>query len=617
MTIPDARRADDDPALSRPTTIARLPFFTTGRFPKPTLIGQCRGDEVVYTSGRDLVPRVRDISLGLQSLGLRPGDRVAIVSESRPEWLFVDFAVLTAGAVTAPVYPTLSSEQVAFILRDAGAEIVVVSTSAQWDKVVAALARGDVPALTTIVTIESVEDSDAPAGVKVVTLADVGASGHSRIQGGWGVAREFQQAAERVQPEDLATIIYTSGTTGDPKGVMLTHANLVANLTGVLERLDLSDDDVALSFLPLCHALERIVSYVYMMTGISMVFVESFDTIARDLLRVRPTVMSGVPRVFEKLKARIDEKVAQAPALRRMVFHWASRVAVASGTYQSSGRALPLGLRLASTVADRLAFAKIRQGVGGRLRYAVSGSAPLNPDLARFFLGAGLPILEGYGLTETSPVLTVMPIDAIRFGTVGPPLSNVEIRIADDGEILARGPNVMRGYFNRPQETADVLRDGWFHTGDVGTLDERGYLSVTDRKKDVIVTSGGKKVAPQPIENTLRADPLVAEAILVGDRRHFVAALLVPDLAVLAVVLGQSRDHAVQALASSDVRSRYQAVVDRVNQPLAQFERIKKFAFITDEISMANGLLTPSLKIRRRVIDERFQALIDDLYRAG
>ena len=602
----------DGPAT--PATVAALPFYTGGRFPKPTLIGQCQNGEIVHTSGRDLVPIVRDLSLGLQALGMARGDRIAIVSESRPEWLFVDFAVLTAGAVTTPIYPTLSIEQIGFILRDSGASLAVVSNATQAAKVFATWPS--VPALRTVVVIDPADVPQAPEELRVLSFADARALGHARIQGGWGIAREFQQTALAVRPDDLATIIYTSGTTGDPKGVMLTHANLIANLTGVLQMLDLSDEDVALSFLPLCHAFERIVSYVYMMTGISMIFAESLETIPRDLLLVRPTVMSGVPRVFEKLRARINEKAAAAPALRRRLFHWAVSVAIRRGTVLSSDAPMPASLRLATRIADRLVYSKIRQGIGGRLRYAVSGSAPLDPELARFFYGAGLPILEGYGLTETSPVLCVMPITRIRFGTVGPPLPNLELRIADDGEILARGPNVMRGYYNRPADTAEVLRDGWFHTGDIGSIDADGYLRITDRKKEVLVTSGGKKIAPQPIEQRLRAHALVSEAILVGDRRHFPAALLVPDFVALGTALGVSAGDARSRLDAPDVRARFQQVVDRVNADLAQFERVKKFVLIADEVSMASGLLTPSLKIKRRVVDERYRAEIDEIYRA-
>jgi long-chain acyl-CoA synthetase len=395
---------------------------------------------------------------------------------------------------------------------------------------------------------------------------------------------------------------------------MLTHGNLIANLAGVLEMLDLSQDDVALSFLPLCHAFERIVAYVYLCTGISMVFAESIDTIARDLLLVRPTVMSGVPRVFEKLYARIMDRGRASSSMRRKLFDWAIGVARARGARLPEGRPLSIGLRLGSPLAARLVFSKIHEGVGGRLRYAVSGSAPLDVVIGRFFYGIGIPILEGYGLTETSPVLCVMPLREVRFGTVGPPLRNVELKIAEDDEILARGPNVMRGYYNRPDDTAQALQDGWFHTGDIGTFDERGFLRITDRKKEIVVTSGGKKIAPQPIEQRLRVHPLVAEAVLIGDKRHFPAALIVPDFSSLALQLGSTPEALRMRTGEGQVRAVYQEVVDLVNRDLAQFERIKKFALLPEDLTIGNVALTPTMKVKRRVIEERYREVIDALY---
>jgi len=595
-----------------PRTIAELPFFVAGRFLKPDLVGRCLGGKVEQFNGRELVDRVRDFSLGLSALGLTPGGRVAILSESRPEWLVADFAVLTAGAVTVPIYPTLSPEQVSFILRDSGATIAIVSTGVQLEKI-RGVAAG-LEALQAIVMIEPVDASMGPDHIKLLSFQDVSAGGHRRILDGWGVAREYQDRARAVEPDDLATIIYTSGTTGQPKGVMLTHGNLAANVEGVLSVLDLNQDDTSLSFLPLCHAFERTVSYVCLAAGVSVVFAESIDTVARDLLIVRPTVMSGVPRVFEKLHARVMEKGRQTAGLKRRIFEWAVGLAVERGTRLSEGRPLPWRLRAASALAERQVFSKIREGIGGRLRWAVSGSAPLNIDIARFFFGVGLPILEGYGLTETAPVLSVMPPGRVRFGTVGPPLPNVEIRIAPDGEVLARGPNVMRSYFERPADTAAVLADGWFHTGDIGTFDEKGYLRITDRKKEVLVTSGGKKIAPQPIEERLRAHPLVNEAMLVGDRRHFPAALITPDFRVLASRLSLD-DHAARSrVHADDVRALYQAIVDEVNRDLAQFERIKKFVVLADDFSIATGELTPTLKIKRRVVEAKYREVIEGMY---
>ena len=601
-----------------PETIAQLPFFASGRYPKSDLLGRCRDGRIEPISGRDLVERVRDLSLGLSAIGMTRGDRVALLSESRPEWLLVDFAILTAGAVTTPVYPTLSTDQTAFILRDSGATIAVASNETQFAKLLAIAPQ--LPSLRAIVVIDAPEASTLPrAGdIEPLTLADVASRGHRRILDGWGVGREFHDEAKKVRPSDLATIIYTSGTTGEPKGVMLTHANLVANLVGVNQVLDLRSDDTALSFLPLCHAFERTVAYIYLACGVSIIFAESVDTIARDLKLVRPTVMTGVPRVFEKLHARVLEAGRQPGGVKRLIFDWAVSVAAERGRVLPEGGPVSFTLSMKSRFAERLVFERIRDGLGGRLRFVVSGSAALRPDIGRFFYGVGLPILEGYGLTETAPVLCVTPLEAIRFGTVGPPLPNVELRIADDGEILARGPNLMAGYLDRSAQTAEAIRDGWLHTGDVGAFDDAGYLRITDRKKELIVTSGGKKIAPQPIETALRAAGLVAEAVVVGETRHFVCALIVPDFQQLGQRIGMTRpedEAATRALLDRpDVQSLYAQVVAGVNQGLAQFERIKKFALLTREFTVESGELTPTLKVRRKVVERTCREAIERLY---
>jgi long-chain acyl-CoA synthetase len=610
---PDAVAAESDrdraeiPAI--PRTIAELPFFAAGRFVKPDFIGRCSAEGVSSLSGRALADDIRDVSLGLTGLGVQPGDRVAVLSESRPEWLVADFAILAAGAITTPIYPTLSIDQIAFILADSGATVAVVSTPIQAAKLQEAARRA--PALRTLILVDP---GDAPGPVPVQAWRDVAAAGHAQIVGGWGVARVFQDRVRAVRPSDVATIIYTSGTTAEPKGVMLTHANLVANLEGISATLSLGQDDVALSFLPLCHGFERIVAYIYFVHGTTMIFAESIETVARDLLVARPTVMTAVPRVFEKLYARILEKGRAAGGAKRAIFDWAVSVATVRGRVLSEGRRPSLALRAAARIADRVAFGRIRQALGGRLRYAVSGSAPLNADLARFFFGLGFPILEGYGLTETAPVISVMRLGRERFGTVGEPLHNLEVRIADDGEVLVRGPNVMAGYYGRPDETAAVMAGGWFHTGDIGVLDEAGYLRITDRKKELIVTSGGKKIAPQPIEEQLRAHALVGEAVLNGEGRRFPAALLVPDFRVLGAQLGVEPAAARARVQDPDVRQLFQPIVDAVNRTLAQFERVKQFTLLGADFSLEGGELTPTLKVKRRVIEEKYRGEIEEIY---
>ncbi len=593
-------------------TLADLPFFVMGRYPRDLFVGRCREGGVDGLSTHAFFERIRDVALGLERIGVSRGDRVAILSDSRPDWVIADLAILTLGAVTVPIYPTLTAAQAHYILVDAGARVAFTADRLQADKV--ADVRGAVPGFETTVLF-----SGDPAGLGgfALTLDELAERGHDRLRQGWGVAREYHDQARRVEPDDLATLIYTSGTTGDPKGVMLTHANIVSNVKACCEVLDLGPDDVALSFLPLSHSFERTVSYIYLASGTTLVFAESVDTVARDLGLVRPTMMTGVPRAFEKMHARIVEAGTKGPALRRALFRWAVAVGRAASRARLAGRRPSLLTALQLRLADRLVLSKIRARTGGRLRYLVSGSAALPLAVAEFFHAVGLNLLEGYGLTETAPVLTVNPPEAPRLGTVGPPIPGVELRIAEDGEILARGPNVMVGYYRKPEATAAALRDGWLHTGDIGEIDDRGYLRITDRKKDILVTSGGKKVAPQPIENALKASPLVAEAMLVGEKRRFPAVLIVPDFAALErrlAELGRPAGPRAELVRRPDVLELYQAVVDAVNRDLAQFERLKQFALVPDEFSIERGELTPTMKVRRRVVEERYRPLIEAMY---
>jgi long-chain acyl-CoA synthetase len=523
-----------------------------------------------------------------------------------------DLAILTAGGVTVPVYPTLSAPQVRYLLQDSGARAVIASTRMQLDKVQEV--RHQVPALEAIVLVEGISDSDSPSVLSFEGLAE---RGHSRMTGEWGAAKEYRDSARAIRPEQLATIIYTSGTTGEPKGVMLSHGNLVANLKASAQVLQLSEEDTALSFLPLSHSFERLVSYIYLLSGVTVVFAESLETIGRDINMVKPTLLTGVPRVYEKLHARIMEKGQATPGIKGSLFRWAIDAGLARGRATLRGRSVGPFKSLQAALADRLVLEKIRAGLGGRVRYMISGSAPLPTGIAEFFQGVGLPILEGYGLTETSPVLTVNRPDAARVGTVGPAIPGVELRIAEDGEVLARGPNVMSGYYNKPEATSEVLKDGWFHTGDIGTIDEHGYLRITDRKKDLLVTSGGKKIAPQPIEGVLKRSPIVAEAVLLGDRRRFAAVLIVPEFAALErrlKDLGLPPASRADLVTRPDVLALYQEIVEALNGSLSQFERIKKFILLPAEFSIQSGELTPTLKVKRKVVEERYKGQIEALY---
>ncbi len=593
-------------------TLADLPFHVLGRHPKPLLVGQVTSGTIEGQSTRDWFDRVRDVALGLKTLGIARGDRVAIVSESRPDWLVADLAILAVGAITVPVYSTLTAAQAAYIVKDAGARLAFVSTSEQLDKL--QRVRHELPALEAIAAFESV----TPASPSILTLGEVAQRGHVQMMAGWGVAREFRDQAKAVRPSDLATIIYTSGTSGEPKGVMLSHANLISNLAAGHGVVPVTADDVSLSYLPLSHSFERLVSYVYLAHGVTIVFAESMDTIGRDMTIVKPTVITGVPRVYEKFQARILDKGHALPQPRRTLFHWGVNVAAAKGRAVTQGRAASGVLRLEAAIAERLVFSKIRDGVGGRLRVLASGSAPLPLGVAEFFAGIGLPITEGYGLTETSPIVSANPLDAPKLGTVGKPVQDVEVRIAEDGEIVVRGPNVMQGYYNRPEDTAAVLRDGWFQTGDIGTLDADGYLTITDRKKDLLVTSGGKKIAPQPIEATLKRSPLIAEVVLLGDRRRFISALIVPEFAALERRLQElgrpAGEHDALAM-RDDVIALYAEIVDGINRGLAHFETIKRFRLLPREFTIEHGELTPTMKVRRKSVEQNWSAAIDDIYR--
>lgn len=603
-------------APPRIRSLAQLPSDLLRQHPRPDLLQQCTADGLKPSSTAAFVERVRAIGLALEDMGMAPGDRVAIMSETRQEWVLADMGLVTARLVTVPVYPTLSGPQARYILEDSGARGLFVSDAVQAEKILTV--RHLLPDLEFIVVFtDEVPPSAVRGSHTVLRLEGVIERGRALAGDPAAVAR-YEAGIDAVEPDDLLTLIYTSGTTGEPKGVMLTHENVLSNLRAVVPVLDLQPQDVALSYLPLSHVFERMVTYLYLHEGLSVCHAESLDTLARDLQLVRPTVMTGVPRVYEKLHGRILDVVATAPAFRRRIFDWAVRVGTEASAVRRAGRTLSPFLKMQETVADGLVAAKIRERVGGRLKLAVSGSAPLPAHIATFFHAVGVPLIEGYGLTETSPVITVNPRTTPRFGSVGCAIDGVEVAIADDGEIMTRGPHVMKGYWNKPEDTATVLQpDGWFHTGDIGTLSDDGYLTITDRKKELLVTSGGKKIAPAPIEALLKRHPLVAEAMIVGEGRKFPAVLIVPNFAVLEhrlKVLGMETGSREALVAREDVVSLYHEVVEPLNRDLAQFERLKKVALLPVEFSIATGELTPTMKLRRKVVLDRWQAVVDRMY---
>ncbi|MGH9478429.1 MAG: AMP-dependent synthetase/ligase, partial [Terriglobales bacterium] len=526
-----------------------------------------------------------------------PGERVAILAESSPQWLIADFACQAQGAIDVPIYPTLTAEQVAFILNDSGAIGIFVSTVAQAEKV--ASVRAQLPALRWI---ERFDD----ARWRALTAA-----ASSEAEGSF-------DARQRATPSaQCATLIYTSGTTGVPKGVPLTHGNLCANLNISTLAFDFHDHERRLSILPLSHITERHLAYADMLYGSATYFAESLDTVARDLGEVHPTTLVAVPRLFEKIAAGVRAQVAAKPRWQQRLFAWAQRVGTALAPFQLSGAAAPFPLRCRAALARQLAWRKIHHRLGGALTKIIAGGAPLGRELTEWLLSLGLVVDEGYGLSETSPVIALNGPGARRPGSVGRPLSNLEVRFAPDGELEVRGPSVFTGYYQRPEDTAAVLRDGWFSTGDIGRQDRDGFLFITDRKKDLIKTSGGKFVAPQPIEAQLKTSALIAEAVIVGDGRNFCSVLLVPNWPALAASGHPCDDSAgTRRAACNDaaIRTLFQAELDRVNAALARFETLKKFVLIPEPFTIASGELTPTIKVRRRAVEANYREQIASLY---
>lgn len=553
--------------------------------------------EWISISSHELYGDVVGVARSLEHWGIRPGDRVAILSENRPEWAVADFATQLLGGVVVPIYGTLTPEQTAYILKDSGARVIFLSTIAQLQKFLAARDQ------TVVEKAVVMDEVDTPEAVPMHRLMHGGPAGRDA---------EFDARARRISAGDLATIIYTSGTTGIPKGAMLSHGNLACNVEYSLQEVPVAPGDLGVSFLPLAHVTARHVDYAWLYRGVTVAYCPAIEQLPAALQEMRPTIFVGVPRVYEKMYAQVQLKVQGG--LKRGLYNWAMKVGHArrDETLEQK-RPASLSWRL----ADKLVFSKVRNGMGGRVRIYLSGGAPLARQMGEWFADVGIRIDEGYGLTETSPVIAVNTPAHHKLGTVGRPLPNVEVKIANDGEILVRGPSVFRGYWNLPDQTSQAFVDGWFRTGDIGNLDGEGFLSVTDRKKDLLKTSGGKFITPQPIEKALQMSPWVAEAVLLGDRRKFPSAILAPDFRMLEPwarnngVRFTSREELV---ADAAVRKLFEGIILEINQKLARYEQIKKFLLVPEEFSIANGLLTASMKLRRRQVEERYREQIDALY---
>ena len=592
----------------QPGTLNQLLFEAIDKYNKPDALQVRVGEQYTPLSHATLLDRIRKVSYGLREIGIRHGDRVAILSENRPEWAIADFACLTSGVTDVPLYPSLPAEQLAYPLRDSGAIAIFVSTEAQAAKIAAI--RGEVPALKTVIVFD--RSAATRADMTLESLEASGATGDSPAR-----AAEFRADALRVKPNDLATIIYTSGTTGEPKGVMLSHDNIYSNVAATRHAIVMRGDDVSLSFLPLSHILQRMGDYWFLATGTSIAYVDSFDLVPVAMMQVRPTIAISVPRLYEKMYARVLENALAGGAVKKRIFFWARSVADRWADEKLAGREPHGLLALQYGIAQKLVFSKLKARTGGRLRYFVSGGAPLAPEINKFFYAAGLVILEGYGLTETSPVIGVNTPDNFRIGTIGKPIDGVEVRIAEDGEILTRGPHVMQGYYNKPDATRDTIDDeGWFKTGDIGLIED-DFIRITDRKKDIIVTAGGKNIAPQPIENAVKTNKYVSQAVMIGDKRKFPVLLVVPNwdnLEKWAKVENLLWTERAQLLAMPMVHAKMEKEVQSRFEGLAHFEVPKKIALLEHDFSVDSGELTPTLKVKRRVIDRNYKAVIDGLY---
>jgi long-chain acyl-CoA synthetase len=594
------------------TTLPALCLAAIGRHAKDDALNHKRAGKWIHVSAEAFISRVRDIALGLFELGVTKGDRVALLSENRPEWSIVDLAILSLGAINVPIYTTQAVEQVRYILEDSGARLIFVSGRKVFKHARAGIE--DAAGIEGLVFF----DADAAEGIEnAITLEDLEERGRERGNAG---DNAYRALTNQVHGDEIATIIYTSGTTGEPKGVMLSHNNFLSNVISIAGALPISHTDIALSVLPLSHIFERTVFYVFCYTGVSVYYAASFDQVGEHLSEVRPTIMTAVPRLFEKVYQRIIKKGMSAGGWKTKLFVWALDIGQSYAKLKDNREPVPPLLELKHGVASRLVFSKWRAGVGGRLRYFVSGGAPLSPTLSHAFWAADIPILQGFGMTETCIVSANRP-DNNKTGSVGLVFPGIDVRIAPDGEILVRGPNVMRGYYNQREATEAVIEDGWFQTGDVGRMDAEGHLFITDRKKDLFKLSNGKYIAPQLIESLIKQSELVNQVVVIGAGRKQPAALIVPEWEALASAMiatgGSKPPTRLEWSRHPEAIKLVQREVANLTRTLADYERVRRIALLPEEFTIDSGEMTPTLKIKRRIVDEKYGQLIEELYGGG
>ncbi len=593
----------------RPTTLAELFLIAAEKFDRSNALNYKRDGEWRPISSNEIVERSENIALGLYSIGLRKGDRAAILAANSPEWTLSDAGCQFAGVVDVPIYTTLAPDSVAYIINDSGTRVFFLQNRETYERI-----RHILPNCRSIEALVFC-DIEGVTAENAISLADLERKGEKLDS---EQPELISQLVSSSKPGDVATLIYTSGTTGEPKGVMLSHSNLISNVIDAAEKYEFEGRDTSLSVLPLSHVFERTGMYVYITYGMAVHYAESIEKVPDNLQEVKPTIFIGVPRIFEKVYEKARMTAARSSQIRERIFDWAIEVAKEFARLSEKGEPIPVALTAKHNLADTFVYSKLRQFFGGNLRFCITGGAALSDEIYLIFTGAGIHIMQGYGLTETSPVISSNNPKNIRVGTVGKPIRNVEVRIASDGEIETRGPGVMLGYYHKEEATREVFtEDGWFRTGDIGDLDADGYLIITDRKKELFKTSGGKYIAPSHIEQLIKSSRFVNQVVLVGNERKFPAALIVPNFEMLesyAELKGLDIKTPAEFCRHDRIKDLFERQVAHFTESLSSFEKVKKIALIENELSVDGGELTPTLKVKRRVVDEKYKAVIDELY---